>query len=39
MYQYFNGLAKPSIFLTDTDSAVIDVGMLRKDLEAELGKY
>lgn len=30
---------KPSIFPTDTDSAVMDVDTLREDLEAELEKY
>ncbi|MBT2682843.1 DUF2750 domain-containing protein [Bacillus sp. ISL-37] len=30
---------KPSIFPTDTDSAVIDVDTLIEDLEAELEKY
>lgn len=29
----------PSIFPTDTDSAVIDVDTLMEDLEAELEKY
>lgn len=30
---------KPSIFPTDTDSAVMDVDTLKADLEAELEKY
>ncbi|MBT2691631.1 DUF2750 domain-containing protein [Bacillus sp. ISL-55] len=34
-----SGGVKPSIFPTDTDSAVIDVNTLREDLETELENY